>query len=209
MDSSTYRELLRKAGRLVRNPNDAEDLVQDVLVVALEAGRGDPAWLHGVMRNLAALQARGAVRRRQREQADVPEASVESAEAVAASAAPHVRELLGAMPPSARRTATLALHGLCADEIRWILGLSDTAFRQRLTTIRKAIARMTARSPGLLWLPASPDGAPRSVELQFGIVRRALKAAIGDTAGLGTHDVDGHLLVIHSPAHTSPGRGNQ
>jgi DNA-directed RNA polymerase specialized sigma24 family protein len=209
MDSSTYRQLLRKAARLARHPDDAEDLVQDALVVALEAGRDDAAWLHGVMRNLAAMQARSAVRRRQREQADVPDASVEPAEAAPASAAPHLRELLAAMPPSARRTATLALHGLGAEEIRWILGLSDTAFRQRLTTIRKAIAKVTQRAPGVHWLPASPDRALRSVELQFGLVRRALKAAIRDTAGLGTHDADGHLLVLHSPAHTSPDRGNE
>ncbi|WP_339830079.1 hypothetical protein [uncultured Arenimonas sp.] len=40
----------------------------------------------------------------------------------------------------------------------------------------------------------------RSVELQFGLVRRALQAVVALRPGLGTHDADGHLLVIPGDA---------
>jgi len=32
--------------------------------------------------------------------------------------------------------------------------------------------------------------------LQFGLIRRALKAALQGAEGLGTHDGDGHLIVL-------------
>ena len=53
----------------------------------------------------------------------------------------------------------------------------------------------------------------RTVDLQFGLIRRALKAALGGTDGIGTHDADGHLIVLRAAlpgrAHTSPARGNE
>lgn len=67
MDTATYQALRRAARRYVDDVDAAEDLVQDTLVAALEAGRSDGPWLSGVLRNLAALQARGAGRRRRRE----------------------------------------------------------------------------------------------------------------------------------------------
>ena len=51
------------------------------------------------------------------------------------------------------------------------------------------------------------DGKRRTVELQFGLVRRSLKAALAGHAGLGTHDADGHLIVIRG-AHGSAPDGN-
>ena len=56
-----------------------------------------------------------------------------------------------------------------------------------------------AKSP-----PEQPTPA-RAVELQFGLVRRALKAALAGRAGLGTHDADGHLIVIRGAHRAAPG----
>lgn len=143
--------------------------------------------------------------------------------------------LMAALPPAARRVAVLALHGLNADEIRCVLGIAETAFRQRLTTIRKALGALPAAQRAEAVALAYVRDPARSVDLQFGLVRRALKAALAAgqvtpaaaAPGLGTHDTDGHLLVLrparsgrpfapgpgageddHRDAHTSSGGGN-
>src|SRR5687767_9914640 len=67
MDLDLYRELRAQARHLARRAEDADDLVQDALLAALEAGRSDRAWLAGVMRKQSAMTARSAIRRRRRE----------------------------------------------------------------------------------------------------------------------------------------------
>lgn len=204
MDIDTYRQLRRQAARLTRSESEVDDLVQDALLAALQAGRSDMAWLAGVMQNQAAMHVRSTVRRRRREHvaanADTaPEAPPPTADAGV---------LLARLPPAARRVATLALHGLAADEIRWILAVSPAAFRQRLTSIRKALGTLPPELQSEALALAYIRDPARSVDLQFGLVRRALKAALGGRPGLATHDADGHLLVIRSDAHTRPLRGN-
>lgn len=206
MDLDTYRQLRAQALRLTRRVEEAEDLVQDTLLAALQAHRADLPWLIGVLRHQAAMAARTAVRRRRREtQLTIDE---EASPAEAPVPAPAPRAWLETLPPSARRVAVLALHGLSADEIRWILRIEPTAFRQRLTRIRKALGELAPelRAQGLAL--AYVRDPVRGVELQFGLVRRALKAAMEAGEGLGTHDVDGHLLVIVARAHTTASRGN-
>ena len=202
MDLALYRELLAQARRLTRRDHEAEDLVQDALLAALEAGRADPAWLSGVIHNQAAMAARGAVRRRQRETA-VADAPVSETPVVA-----DPQPLLQRLPPAARRVAVLALHGLSADEIRWILQLTPAAFRQRLTSIRKAIGALPPELRGESLALAYVRDPARTADLQFGLVRRALKSAFRAGAGMGTHDPDGHLLVIRSGAHIPASGGN-
>ena len=218
MDLDAYRRLQATARRCARRADEAEDLLQDALLAGLEQGRDDPAWLAGTVRNLALMQARGAARRRRREAAvalcehpvalpsdDAPDHAAHGLSAPLRTS-PARTALLAALPPSARRVAVLALHGLNAEEIRCVLGIADTAFRQRLSTIRRALGTLApALRAEALALAYVRDPA-RSVDLQFGLVRRALKAALAarqghDTPasvapGLGTHDVDGHLLVL-------------
>lgn len=102
----------------------------------------------------------------------------------------------------------LALHGLSADEIRWILGLADTSFRQRLTRIRKGIGELPPALRAQAQALAYVRDPPRAVDLQFGLLRRSLMVALAGRAGLGTHDADGHPLVIRG-AHGSALRGNE
>lgn len=205
MDLATYRRLHARARRLTRRAADADDLLQDALLAALEAGRDDAPWLEGVMKNLAAMTARGESRRRRRE--TLCAEAEPTAEVHAADHGPARENLLRTLPPSARRVAVLALHGLSAEEIRWILGLADTAFRQRLTRIRKALGELPPAQRAEAQALAYLRDPARAADLQFGLVRRSLKAALAGRAGLGTHDADGHLLVIRG-AHVLPPGGN-
>jgi DNA-directed RNA polymerase specialized sigma24 family protein len=220
MDLETYRHLRTEARRHVRKAEDTDDLLQDALLIALENGRDDPAWLSGVIRNQATMQARSAIRRRRREAATVEAATIEAEIAHDPERTPtSPAVLLERLPPSARRVAVLALHGLNAEEIRWILGLSATAFRQRLTSIRKALAVLAPVQRAEAMALAYIRDPARSVDLQFGLVRRTLIAAMRGTDriaaggtpvdGIGTHDADGHLLILRGRAHTSPDGGNE
>ena len=204
MDLDDYRSLRSQARRHTRRAQDADDLVQDALVAALEAGRMDAPWLAGVLRKQAAMTARGAARRRRRETAVAERESPSPVIEPATDA----RMLLAQLPPAARRVAVLALHGLGPKEICWILDLTPAAFRQRLTRIRRQLGELPpAQRAEALALAYLRDPA-RSVELQFGLVRRSLKAALRAGAGLGTHDADGHLIVIRARGHKRAGGGN-
>ena len=212
MDLETYRQLRSEARRHVRKANDTDDLLQDALLIALENGRDDPAWLCGVIRNQAAMQARSAIRRRRREAAAVEAELVHDPD----PSQPSAVALLERLPPAARRVAVLALHGLNAEEIRWILGLSATAFRQRLTSIRKTLAMLAPAQRAEAMALAYVRDPARSADLQFGLVRRTLIAALCATGrmtasvdGIGTHDADGHLMILRGRAHTSPDGGNE
>lgn len=198
MTIDTCRHLRTQATRLCRTAADAEDLVQETLLASLQAGRADLPWLHGVMANLAMMQARTAGRRRKREafaansQMQVIDEDPPAHDAV-------VPAWIVQLPPSARQVAVLALHGLSAQEIQALLQIAPAAFRQRLSRIRRGLQ---ALSPALRAEAANHAAAGdprRSVDLQFGLVRRALKAALRGR-GLGTHDLDGHLLVLNISA---------
>jgi DNA-directed RNA polymerase specialized sigma24 family protein len=209
MDLETYRELRTQARRLARNDADAEDLVQETLLAALKAGRADRAWLAGVLQRQAAWAVRAAVRRRRRDAEHGPALGDEPATSAEPAAPSDPAPLFRTMPPAARRVAILALHGLGADEIRWILGITPAAFRQRLTVLRKALGALPAPLQAEALASAYVRDPARSVDLQFGLVRRALKAALRGLPGLATHDADGHLLVLRGHAHTSASRGNE
>ncbi len=208
MDLDTYRQLQSQARRLARRAADAEDLVQDTLVAALEADRADAPWLAGTMRNLAAMQARTAGRRRRREAASAADEAAEATAVEVPTRFPPSAGWLRDWPTSLRRVAVLALHGLSAEEIRWILALSPEAFRQRLSRIRKALGALPPEARAESLALAYVRDPARSADLAFGLIRRRLRAALGGSAGLATHDVDGHLLVIRRPGHTWGSGGN-
>lgn len=205
----TYRRLFLSARRLSINRAEAEDLLQDALLVALKAGRApltdpkDVPWFTGVLRNMAAMRVRSDTRRRARELTYTGEAGDD---AIPVQPTLAYDALLAPMPRAARAVAVLILHGLNADEIRWIHHLSDTAFRQRLTTIRKALKTLPAEVRGeALATALHRPGIPG---LELGLIRRALRATLARMPGVGTHDPDGHLIVVPRPAHKTRNGGN-
>ncbi|MGQ0430566.1 MAG: RNA polymerase sigma factor [Gammaproteobacteria bacterium] len=142
MTLGDYRACLAIARRHARSAADARDLLHEALLAGALVGRtdfsedGDRAWLAGAIRNIAAETARGESRRRTREARwaqELPAAAVEP------QAAANADDILARLSEGTRRIAVLALHGLNADEIQYVLGLKPPAFRQRLTALRRAL----------------------------------------------------------------------
>lgn len=205
-----YNHFYRRARRFTRDRAEAEDLLHDALLAALKAGRyplTDPAdeiWFAGVLRNTSAMDARTGTRRRARERAYAeshePGRTVENIDTP-------FDAVLARMPPAARAVAVLVLHGLNAGEICWVHRLSATAFRQRLTSIRKALKTLPeeVRAEAL----ATALHRPGIPGLELGLIRRALVATLERTPGIGSHDPDGHLIIIASGAHDPRPGGNR
>jgi DNA-directed RNA polymerase specialized sigma24 family protein len=180
--------------------DEARDLAQDAVVIALAGGIADwqslgrRAWLRGVVRKRAAFLVRGQKRRRRREQ--LPDGA-----GVHRSAWGWQPGFLASLPRSLRVVATMASADLSAAEIRWLLGLSDTALRQRLSALRRAV-RAEVEPPTL------PAVEP---PLSFGAHRAQLLAALRLQRGpaLATHDPDGHAIFLcltpHKPSRSATG----
>ncbi|WP_200911717.1 transcriptional regulator [Mesorhizobium sp. 1M-11] len=197
--SRPYVELLRQAQRASRRPDEAEDLLQAVLLSAIEAGRSDLScpdnrrWLQGAIHKRAAFEARTAVRRRQRE----TRWQAEPATSVVREDMP--RAFVAALPAALRTTALLVLTGHTRQEIMWLLRLSDPALRQRIAEIRRRW-----RDTGGNRLEEIPG---LGGTLHFGSIRRALLGpARRDGVLLASHDPDGHLFLVNIPSRIQAAR---
>lgn len=198
-DVAGYRALLRTASRFTKTESEAQDLAQDVLLIAIERGVRDwsapehQPWLCGVVRKRAALVVRTALRRRMRERA------WGNATSQVQSWGWHPT-FLCSLPPSLRAVATLASADLTAAEIRWLLRLSPTALRTRLSALRRAI-----RTRNEL-----PTIEAARAEMALGTRRGPILAALKRSANhvLGTHDADGHVILFEIVPHKSGLSGN-
>jgi RNA polymerase sigma-70 factor (ECF subfamily) len=202
MRSQLYARLCAVARRECGDAASAEDVVQDALVVAVASGRSDLAdpatarWLSGVVRNKARMLARGAGRRRRREHLWFSEREPDPA----GMDPDDLETALVDLPPSLKVLAALALTGHSKREIAYLLDLPDTALRQRLTSLRRALAArgiaMPATTPGL------------NLDLQYGRIRDALlPLLLAQNGTIASHDPDGHLFVVRK-AHKGVTGGN-
>ena len=195
-----YDESLRAAAFHLRDRQDARDLVQNVFLHALERGldlevperRG---WLRGALRRRAAFEARLAARRRKRE------ARWQGARTPAETPQPwrFSSEFLASLQPSVRALAALASADLNPDEIRSVLRLSGTAFRKRLSLLRRFVRE--ASEAGLTVVTT------RGTAYALGPARAGVIESLRrrPEAVLGSHDPDGHPLIfaVHRPKSTS------
>ncbi|MEQ9316657.1 MAG: sigma-70 family RNA polymerase sigma factor [Henriciella sp.] len=191
MSGGVPQSLRAIARRYTRDADEADDLVQQALLAAIEAGRTDfasgqaRAWLAGVIRNKAKMTARGAVRRKARERAWLSARAGDADGAIEIEGMPDVSGL----PRSLRLVAMLAFAGATRPEIGWLLGLSDAALRQRISQLKRAIAGLP------------PGETPKALEgaLPFGALRRSMIDQLKRRGGfLASHDPDGHLFVLAS-----------
>jgi DNA-directed RNA polymerase specialized sigma24 family protein len=192
LDAQTYAYWQSVARSHSRRASEADDLLHDALLAMRRAGRSlssadDQAWLAGAIRNLSKMAARSAVRRRDREQA----AAIDDDARDVASNPDAIESLLQRiefLPRSLRQVAVLAINGLGRDEVRVLLDLTDDALRRRIADLRKAIGPM---------LDGPVQRVPMATHLELGVLRKSLLAVLLDHDGqIGTHDPDGHLIVI-------------
>ena len=190
MRTQLYGQLLAIARRQA-GAAQAEDAVQEALLIAVEAGRqdlSDPAnarWLTGVVRNRARMAARSARRRHHRETAWAAARPAAPAPAGQSSTA----EVLAGLPPALRTLAALVLTGHNRREIAYLLDLPDTALRQRVTALKR---HLTARG-----LAAPEELAGLNLDLAYGRIRDALLPALIRHGGVfASHDPDGHLFLV-------------
>jgi DNA-directed RNA polymerase specialized sigma24 family protein len=168
LSTDTIEALRRVAARCSVISHEAEDLVQDVLLSAIEKNRdcGDPSflpWAAGAVRNSARFAARTAARRKRREHAYAVEH-----ERPARSVPLFTDTFLASLPPSRRVVALLINLGMGRREIAYLLGLSDMAMRQRIAGVRKAVADFAGEAAS----------GPRASSPANGLARRALKASL-------------------------------
>jgi RNA polymerase sigma-70 factor (ECF subfamily) len=196
-----YSRWLSVARRHARRAGEAEDLLHDALLAAINAGRRDltdpaaGAWLAGVIRNLAAMEARSAGRRKAREHARARDDGRTGDPPPPADELDAWLRAVGELPRAARAVAVLALAGLGRDEIASALRLTDVALRQRLTSVRKAWAKL---DPAAARDRAAPPRMRSTVRtrLELGLLRQALVNVLRHRGDVGTHDPDGHLIVL-------------
>jgi RNA polymerase sigma-70 factor (ECF subfamily) len=198
-----YRYWLSVAYRHARVSSEADDLLQDALLIALQRSilplqtTDSDAWFAAVIRKQASMQARGAVRARQREQRHAePHDGIDTSGIYDAGGHINVAQLL-AIAAAQRSVLLLALHGLDRAEICQVLDISDDALRQRLAALKRSVAGTNLSSLGerlKIWLAAR--GAA-----DVGLRRAALARGPARLAGfrMGVTDPDGHLLGIHAP----------
>jgi RNA polymerase sigma-70 factor (ECF subfamily) len=212
LNKPDYNHWLSVAARHARRRDEAEDLLHESLLAAVQARRTDlsdehnRAWLAGTIRNKAMMAARTAGRRKRRESAaGAPELAPPQPALAAADEGTY--QAIRALPAGARIVAILALHGLTREEIACALDLAPEALRQRLTTLRKR------------WGDLSQDVREEAIDraharrrtlgqaLESGLIRRALLAFLHEQPGVGTHDPDGHLIILDTrPSRTAPPR---
>lgn len=205
ISSSTLHKLRRVARRWAWTREDADDLVQDALLAALEQKLEQPldgderrfqAWASGVIRNRAMFLARTAARRRRRETNHVIDTA-----APATSLVRLPSPFVDALPRSLQTVALLANAGLGRLEIAHLLGISDAALRKRISDLRKA------------WREARDEAEvspPRRHRPPCGVLRRSLRSELLTlpAAHFAVADPDGHKIFL-AVAHKIPPRGNR
>ena len=186
-------ELRRAARQASRAPEDAEDLLQDALLELVRSGRmdlgcgGNMAWLLGVLRNLGAMQARTAVRRRTRDDLWSSTQPISQLPSWWSDDDRELRMVLDGLPLSLRRVAQLALSGHDRREIAWLLGLRDDTLRQRISALRQRLSSLERDLVGFA-LDAGPTASPSEenpLPWTIDLLRRALLPVVHFSQSLG------------------------
>ena len=190
-----YLEFLRRARQVSKRADEAEDLLQTVLLAAIEAGRADLSlpenrrWLMGALKKRALFEARTAARRRKREFESIDEVDSLPIDDQQSDICPV--NFIQSLSPALRTTALLVLSGHNKAEIAWLLRLSDAALRQRVAGIKRQWREQNGHTVSAM----SGLNGP----LPFGKIRRALLKPVKQRdAMLASHDLDGHLFIVSS-----------
>lgn len=199
---ATLAMLRRLALRCCIDRQEAEDVVQDILLSAVETGRdcADPRfarWACGAVRLRARFLARSAGRRRKRETKHAAETFGSSTHCACLP-----DDFVATLPRSRRAIALLVNLGMGRREIGYLLGLTDMALRQRIAGLRRA-AQLSGARPELVDEMADQ-------RLASGLARRGLKAAFSPmpVRQFAIRDPDGLPIFFSAGSHVSGKRGN-
>ncbi|MFT3939331.1 RNA polymerase sigma factor [Rhodopseudomonas sp.] len=194
---ATLRQCARRHSRI---DHEVDDLVQDVLLLAVARGRAitDPgfvAWAKGAIRNHASFVARTAGRRRVRDAAWGTQCATSNPPPRFSLA------FLSSLPPAQRIVALLVNLGLGRAEITHLLGLSDVAFRQRLSGLRKSLHANGGEAEFSDPSPSFPAD---------GLARRSLKKSLHLHAArtFAIRDPDGVPIFFSRRDHVVRDSGN-
>ena len=199
---ATLGMLRRLASRYCVDRHEAEDVVQDILLSAVETGRdcADPhfvRWACGAVRLRAKFLARSAGRRRSRE---TRHAFERQPPADRRTRLPD--DFVAALPRSRRAIALLINLGMTRREIGYLLGLTDVALRQRIAGLRRATEQSGVQ----------PEFVDEMLDRRLapGLARRSLKAAFPPTPirQFAIRDPDGLPIFFSTGSHVSGKRGN-
>lgn len=196
----TLHSLQAMARRHSRVADEADDLVQDLLLRMLESGRsgqepGFLAWAHGALRNHARFVARGAARRRRRE----------ASSGSVLQDRPFTRRIhadqLAQLPRALRVVAVCVNAGLNRQEIAYLLALNGTALRQRLSGLKRVLAVVAPHPDAEVAEAARPADGPLRRALQRDLPALAVRR-------LAVRDPDGHALFFWERDHVRTALGN-
>ncbi len=207
---SPVAALYKYAKRYARRQDEIEDVIQDMFLAAIQSGKeiqGDKfiLWGKGFIRNHSAFVARSEWRRRMRE---------EKFGTIEHHSALEVRvpeKFVIQLIPSLRVLCRLINSGLNRQEIMYALDIPDTALRQRLTSLRKKWNAFLIENSLEIEIKD-----PIHL-LETGLLRQSLVKSIQqhlqqldeEVKILGSHDLDGNLLIFSGkPAHKKGGGGN-
>ena len=201
LSTDTIEALMRVAACCSVIRDEAEDLVQDVLLSAIEKNRdcSDPSflrWASGAIRNRARFAARTAVRRKRREHVYAAEHDR------SADSLPRFPDTFIVTLPRSRRVLALLINlGMGRSEIAYLLGLSDMAMRQRISGVRRAFALFTGEADSDFHASFPADG----------LARRALKASLPRRGQrhFAVRDPDGTPIFFSSQRSRFKGRRQQ
>jgi DNA-directed RNA polymerase specialized sigma24 family protein len=211
ISSLTLRKLRRLAQRSAWRSEEADDLVQDALLAAIEqrldwdqdwdSGSGERrfhAWASGVIKRRALFLARTAGRRRRRELSYAVETTSHPTRYARLPL-----EFVDSLPRSLQTIALMANAGLGRVEIGYLLGISEVALRKRISDLRKAW-RASSAEADLSSLPRMQHRPP------CGLSRRSLRSALLSlpAARFAVVDPDGHKIFL-APTHKIPTHGNR
>ena len=202
MNLTLFNDWLSFAKKFSRTEADAEDLLQDCLIIAFEREKLDFSiednrkWFTGVLKKRAASLTRSQSRRVEREKKLEAPSSLSPPSHHGDASSHTLSELLSPLPRSARTTLALILAGLNRDEVCSALQLTSTSLRQRLTAIRKVFKKLPDDFRKETLAIAYQRKKERAENLEFGLIRRALRQSLSHNPGIGTHDPDGHLFII-------------